>query len=61
VTSIGEPWAARPPRLVRTAGRERAAACTQSTQWTPTAAVRWHSGHVGRPHRWHITYAGRSG
>ncbi|WP_342617033.1 hypothetical protein [Beutenbergia cavernae] len=40
--------------------RDRASR-TQSTHCTPTAAGRWHSGHTGRPQRWHVTYEIRSG
>ncbi|MCG2797767.1 MAG: hypothetical protein L6367_04415 [Cellulomonas sp.] len=39
----------------------RDAAATQSTHWMPTGAGRWHWGQVGRPQRWHRTYATVSG
>ncbi|GAA1722971.1 hypothetical protein GCM10009809_18520 [Isoptericola hypogeus] len=42
-------------------GTDLDACATQSTHWIPTAAGRWHSGHVGRPQRWQRTYDTRSG
>src|SRR5690606_18912520 len=59
--TTGGPLPALPPNAVRCAGACRAASRTQSTHWTPTAAGRWHSGHAGRPQRWHRTYDTRSG
>src|SRR6478735_628537 len=59
--TTGGPPRTFPPSAVRCVGAWRAASRTQSTHWTPTAAGRWHSGHAGRPHRWHRTYAMRSG
>ncbi|GIG26760.1 hypothetical protein Cde04nite_30040 [Cellulomonas denverensis] len=59
--TTGRPWRATPPKIVRLAGVRAAASRTQSTHWTPTAAGRWHSGQVGRLHRWHRTYETRSG
>ena len=59
--TTGRPACRTPPRAVRVVGSARAASATQSTQWMPTAACRWHSGQVGRPHRWHRTYDTRSG
>ncbi|MDO5495703.1 MAG: hypothetical protein Q4G64_08320 [bacterium] len=43
------------PATVRVGRVLAVAARAQSTQWIPTLAVRWHCGHVGRPHRWHET------
>ena len=51
----GRPSVGRPPKGVRTARVVRACSRTQSTHWTPTAACRWHSGQVGRSHRWQRT------
>ncbi|GAB2622018.1 hypothetical protein GCM10027067_37530 [Pseudactinotalea suaedae] len=55
VTTGFAPGRALPPKTV-TCPRPPWLACrTQSTQCTPTAAGRWHSGHAGRPHRWQLT------
>ena len=51
----------RPSPKVARGAVARAPAFTQSTQWTPTAAGRWHAGQTGRPHRWQRTYDTRSG
>ncbi|WP_343072050.1 hypothetical protein [Ruania alkalisoli] len=45
----------RPPSTVRVGRTERFASRTQSTQCTPTAAGRWHSGQVGLEQRWQVT------
>ncbi|MFI2104510.1 hypothetical protein ACH436_14535 [Isoptericola sp. NPDC019693] len=53
--TTGRPPRTVPPKIVRALGIARDASLTQSTHWIPTAAGRWHSGHVGRPQRWQRT------
>ena len=55
IVATGRPSVTAPPKTVRTWRTLRAPSATQSTHWMPTAAGRWHSGHVGRPHRWQRT------
>ena len=55
IVTTGRPSVAAPPKTVRTWRTLRAPSATQSTHWMPTAAGRWHSGQVGRLHRWQRT------
>ena len=55
IVATGRPSVTEPAEDgARLAHRLRPSA-TQSTHWMPTAAGRWHSGQVGRMHRWQRT------
>ncbi len=61
IVATGRPSVTEPPKTVRAWRTVFAPSATQSTHWMPTAAGRWHSGQVGRMHRWQRTYDSRSG
>ena len=52
IVRYGRSAPARPPKTVTRGRSPFACSRMQSTHWTPTAALRWQSGHTGRRHRW---------